>query len=132
MNKVPEGRSARTALLRRRLKERVLVLDGGTGSALQEANLTAVDFGGEALEGCNENLVFTRPDVVKRLHTRYLGAGADIVETNTFGATPLVLGEYGLSEKAYEVNRLASKYAREACAEYSTSEWPRFVAGSID
>jgi 5-methyltetrahydrofolate--homocysteine methyltransferase len=131
MKSVPEGRKERTALLRNRLKERVLVLDGGTGSALQEENLTAKDFGGDELDGCNENLVFTRPDVVKRLHTRYLGAGADIVETNTFGATPLVLGEYGLSEKAYEVNLLASQFAREACTEYSTPDWPRFVAGSI-
>lgn len=131
MNSVPETRKERTALLRNRLKERVLVLDGGTGSALQEENLTAKDFGGDELEGCNENLVFTRPDVVKRLHTRYLGAGADIVETNTFGATPLVLGEYGLSDKAYQVNLLASQFAREACKEFSTPEWPRFVAGSI-
>jgi 5-methyltetrahydrofolate--homocysteine methyltransferase len=131
MNKVPENRRERTALLRNRLRERVLVLDGGTGTALQDENLTAKDFGGEALEGCNENLVLTRPDVIKRLHEKYLKAGADIVETDTFGGTPMVLGEYGLSEKTYEINKLACEIARKACAEFSTPEWPRFVAASI-
>jgi 5-methyltetrahydrofolate--homocysteine methyltransferase len=127
----PQSRKERTNSLRARLKERVLVLDGATGTALQEENLTAKDFGGEEFEGCNENLVFTRPDVVKRISAKYLAAGADIVETNTFGATPLVLGEYGLSEKAYAVNKIACELAREACAEVATLEWPRFVAGSI-
>ncbi len=132
MKPAPQAtRLERVNLLRRRLREKVLVLDGGTGTALQDEKLTAADFGGEAYEGCNENLVFTRPDVVKRISTKYLEAGADIVETNTFGATPLVLGEYDLSEKAFEVNKLACELAREACAEYSTPEWPRFVAGSI-
>ncbi len=107
------------------------MLDGATGTALQDENLTAADFGGAALEGCNENLVFTRPDVVKRISTKYLEAGADIVETNTFGATPLVLAEYGIADKCYEVNKRACELAREACAEYSTFEWPRFVAASI-
>lgn len=128
---MPENRRERTALLRNRLRERVLVLDGGTGTALQDENLTAKDFGGEELEGCNENLVLTRPDVIKRLHEKYLKAGADIVETDTFGGTPMVLGEYGLSDKAYEINRKACEIAREACREFSTPEWPRFVAASI-
>src|SRR4051812_11637305 len=101
---VPESRRERVALLQQRIREKVLVLDGATGTALQDEKLTADDFGGEALEGCNENLVFTRPDVVKRISTKYLEAGADIVETNTFGATPLVLAEYGLADKAFEVN----------------------------
>jgi 5-methyltetrahydrofolate--homocysteine methyltransferase len=131
MIKVPETRRERVELLRKRLRERVLVLDGATGTALQDEKLTAADFGGEALEGCNENLVFTRPDVVRRISQKYLAAGADIVETNTFGATPLVLGEYGLSDKAFEVNKIACELARDACREYSTPEWPRFVAGSI-
>ncbi len=126
-----ENRKERTTLLRNRLKERILVLDGATGTALQEENLTAKDFGGEEFEGCNENLVLTRPDVVKRIHEKYLKAGADIVETNTFGGTPMVLGEYGLSEKAYEINKRACEIAREACREFSTPDWPRFVAASI-
>lgn len=124
-------RAERVAELKKRLRERVLVLDGATGTALQDEKLTAADFGGEALEGCNENLVFTRPDVVKRISTKYLEAGADIVETNTFGATPLVLAEYGIADKCYEVNKIACELAREACAEFSTPEWPRFVAASI-
>ena len=127
----PEYRAERSKLLRERIRKRVLVLDGATGTALQDANLTAKDFGGEALEGCNENLVLTRPDVIKKVHTDYLAAGADIVETDTFGGVPFVLGEYGLSEKAYEINKRACEIAREACAEFSTADWPRFVAGSI-
>jgi 5-methyltetrahydrofolate--homocysteine methyltransferase len=131
MNQLPESRKERTDLLKKRIKERILVLDGGTGTALQDENLTAKDFGGETYEGCNENLVLTRPDVVFRLHEKYLKAGADIVETNTFGGTPMVLGEFGLSEKAYEINKRASEIAREVCAKYSTPDWPRFVAASI-
>ena len=131
MASTPESRRERVDLLKKRLRERVLVLDGATGTALQDENLTTADFGGEAYEGCNENLVFTRPDVVKRISQKYLEAGADIVETNTFGATPLVLGEYGLSHKAFEINKIACELAREACQEYSTPDWPRFVAGSI-
>lgn len=107
------------------------MLDGGTGTALQDFNLSAADFGGADLEGCNENLVLVSPHIVRKVHDRYLTAGADIVETNTFGSTPMVLGEYGLSDKAYEINVKASQIAREACAAISTPDWPRFVAGSI-
>ena len=131
MQKFNDTRLARTTLLRERLKSKVLVLDGATGTALQDENLTAKDFGGEAYEGCNEYLVITRPDVVRRVHDRYLEAGADIVETNTFGGTPMVLGEYDLSERTHEINYLACKIARDSCEAFSTPEWPRFVAGSI-
>ncbi|HWG89809.1 MAG TPA: methionine synthase [Candidatus Thermoplasmatota archaeon] len=113
------------------LRERILVLDGAMGTMLQQANLTAADFGGPQYEGCNEHLVLTRPDVVRGIHEAYLEAGADIVETNTFGATALVLAEYGLSGKAREINRVAARLAREACDRWSTPEKPRFVAGSI-
>ena len=75
------------------MEQRVLVLDGAMGTMLQQAHLTAADFGGAALEGCNDNLVRTRPDVVLDIHRKYFAAGSDIVETNTFGSTPLVLGE---------------------------------------
>lgn len=125
------SRKERTAILRERLKTRVLVLDGATGTALQDENLTAADFGGEAFEGCNENLVLTRPDVVRRVHDRYLEAGADIVETNTFGGTRMVLAEYDLGAKAYEINKRACEIAREACDAFSTPDWPRFAAASI-
>ena len=91
----------------------------------------ADDFGGAALEGCNENLVLTRPDVILDIHRKYYEAGADIVETDTFGSTPLVLNEYGLADKCHEINVAAAKLAREAAAEFSTPNKPRFVAASI-
>ncbi|HEY1341925.1 MAG TPA: homocysteine S-methyltransferase family protein, partial [Bryobacteraceae bacterium] len=113
------------------LAQRVLVLDGAMGTMLQQQNLTAADFGGPALEGCNENLVRTRPDVVLGIHRAYFAAGADMVETDTFGGTPLVLAEYGLQDDAHELNELAARLAREAADEFSTTSKPRFVAGSI-
>lgn len=113
------------------LEQRILVIDGAMGTAIQNKNLTAEDFGGPDLEGCNEYLVYTRPDVIRSIHESYLEAGCDIVETNTFGGTPLVLDEYGLGSRAVELNRLAAKLAREAADKYSTPERPRFVAGSI-
>src|SRR5690349_7173437 len=86
--------------LRELLSQRILVLDGAMGTMLQQRNLSAADFGGPALEGCNENLVRTRPDVVLDIHRKYLEAGADIIETNSFGGTPIVLAEYGLDRKS--------------------------------
>ena len=108
------------------LEQRVLVLDGAMGTMLQQQQLTAQDFGGAALEGCNENLVRTRPDVVLGIHRAYLDAGSDVVETDTFGGTKLVLAEYGLAEDAYELNFTAAKLARQAADEFS-----RFVAGAM-
>jgi 5-methyltetrahydrofolate--homocysteine methyltransferase len=113
------------------LNERIVVMDGATGTALQARRLTAEDFGGEQYEGCNEHLVLTRPGVVASVHHDYLEAGALLVETDTFGGTPLVLGEYGLAERALELNREAARIAREACARHSTSDKPRFVVGSM-
>ncbi len=113
------------------IQQRILVLDGAMGTMLQQRDLTADDFGGKDLEGCNENLVLTRPDVILDIHRKYYGAGSDIVETNTFGATPLVLGEYGLQDKAHLINKTAAEIARKAAKEFSTSSKPRFVAGSM-
>jgi len=113
------------------LDQRVLVLDGAMGTMLQQRHLTAADFGGPALEGCNEYLVRTRPDVVLEIHRAYFAAGADMVETDTFGGTPLVLAEYGLAGQAQALNAEAARLARQAAAEYTTSSRPRFVAGSI-
>ena len=126
-----QSTTERVQALRKAISERMLVLDGATGTYLQGVELSAEDFGGEALEGCNENLVLTRPDVVQTMHEDYLRAGADIVETNTFGGTPFVLGEYGLSDKALEINRRAAELARAAADKLSTLEKPRFVAGSM-
>lgn len=113
------------------LEKRILIIDGAMGTMLQAENLTPDDFGGEELDGCNENLVITRPDVIKKVHRAYLEAGADIICTNTFGGTPLVLNEYDLGDQADEINTLAVKLAKEAASEFSTSAWPRFVAGAM-
>lgn len=127
----PADVEERTARLLAALASRVLVLDGATGTALQGAHLTAADFGGPELEGCNEYLCITRPDVVQGISEGYLAAGADIVETDSFGGTPLVLAEYGLADQAYELNRLSAALARAACVLYETPEKPRFVCGSM-
>jgi 5-methyltetrahydrofolate--homocysteine methyltransferase len=116
---------------REQLKRKILILDGAMGTLIQQHDLSAEDFGGEAYEGCNEMLTLTRPDVIRQIHEAYLDAGADIIETNTFGATSIVLAEYDLQDKTEEINRLAAKLAREAVDKYSTSDWPRFVAGSM-
>jgi len=113
------------------LATRILVLDGAMGTMLQQRNLSAVDFGGLALEGCNENLVKTRPDVVLDIHREYLKAGADIIETDTFGGAGVVLAEYHLQDHAYELNYTAAKLARQAADEFSTSAKPRWVLGSM-
>ncbi|MGC1615972.1 MAG: methionine synthase [Candidatus Acidiferrum sp.] len=117
--------------LRELLSERILVLDGAMGTMLQQRHLTAEDFGGAALEGCNENLVRTRPDVVLDIHRKYFEAGSDIVETNSFGGAPIVLAEYGLAADTHLLNRRAAELARQAADEFSTAGKPRFVAGSV-
>jgi 5-methyltetrahydrofolate--homocysteine methyltransferase len=127
----PADRAERTAALVAALGERILVLDGATGTAMQAAQLSADDFGGPDLEGCNENLCATRPDVVLAVHEGYLAAGADVVETNSFGGTPLVLAEYGLADRAFDLNRRAATLARQAAAKFSSAERPRFVCGSM-
>src|SRR3984957_6766295 len=93
---------------------RIVIIDGAAGTSIQNMHLSATDFGGPQLEGCNENLVRTRRDKIRELHDSFLDAGADIIETNTFGATSVVLAEYGLAEHAREVNRLAGSIARAA------------------
>lgn len=113
------------------LAERILVFDGAMGTAIQARNLSAADFGGPDLEGCNENLVLTRPDVIESIHAGYLEAGADVIETDTFGGTPLVLAEYGLDAKALEINRAAAVIARRAAALHDRPGRPRLVAGSM-
>ena len=121
----------RQQALRDALATRILVLDGAMGTMLQDRNLTAADFGGASLEGCNEYLVKTRPDVIGDIHRAYLNAGSDIVETNSFGGTAIVLAEYGVSDEAYELNFRAAQLARKAADDLSTPDKPRFVAGSI-
>ena len=111
------------------LQRRVLVYDGAMGTQVQAANLNPEDYGGK--EGCTDILVLTRPDVIEGIHLRYLEAGADVIETNTFGGNRLKLEEYGLGDRLYELNHTAAQLARKAADRYSTPEKPRFVAGSI-
>lgn len=117
--------------LTEQLKKKILIMDGAMGTMLQQANLTPEDFGGEEFDGCNEILNLTAPEVIENIHREYYEAGADIVETNTFGATSLVLDEYGLGDKAYEINKAAALLARKAADEASSPSTPRFVAGSM-
>ena len=109
----------------------VLVFDGAMGTNLQTQNLTAEDFGGPEYEGCNEYLVHTNPEAVAKVHRDFLAAGADVIETDTFGSTSLVLAEYDLADQAYYLSKTAAELAKRVAAEFSTPEKPRFVAGSI-
>ncbi|MBW4493881.1 MAG: methionine synthase [Oscillatoria princeps RMCB-10] len=109
----------------------VIVFDGAMGTNLQTQNLTADDFGGKEYEGCNEYLVHTKPEAVEKVHRGFFEAGADVIETDTFGGTSIVLAEYDLADQAYELNKTAAALAKRIAAEYSTPEKPRFVAGSM-
>jgi 5-methyltetrahydrofolate--homocysteine methyltransferase len=109
----------------------VLVFDGAMGTNIQSQDLTAEDFGGAAYEGCNEYLVVTKPEAIAKVHRDFLAAGADVIETDTFGSSPLVLAEYDLADQAYDLSRKAAELAKQCTAEFSTPEKPRFVAGSI-
>jgi 5-methyltetrahydrofolate--homocysteine methyltransferase len=113
------------------LATRILVLDGAMGTMLQQRHLTTEDRGGAILQDCPEYLVKSRPDVISDIHKAYLAAGADIIETNSFGSTPLVLGEFGIADQARDLNLRAAKLARDAADQFSTSAKPRFVAASI-
>ncbi len=115
--------------LRKKLKTSALLLDGAAGTWLQEQTITAEQWG--SVEGCNEWLNLSAPDVIRGLHRAYLEAGSDAVETNTFGASPVTLGEYGLADRAYEINKAAAQLARECADDFSTPEQPRYVFGSI-
>lgn len=109
----------------------VIVFDGAMGTSLQTQNLTAEDFGGAQYEGCNEYLVYTKPEAVEKVHREFLAVGADVIETDTFGAASIVLAEYDLADQAYSLNKTAAELAKRVTAEFSTPEKPRFVAGSI-
>jgi 5-methyltetrahydrofolate--homocysteine methyltransferase len=112
-------------------KHPVLVFDGAMGTSLQSQNLTAEDFGGAEYEGCNEYLVHTKPSAVAKVHEAFLSVGADVIETDTFGGTSIVLAEYDLADQAYYLNKSAAELAKACANKYSTPEKPRFVAGSM-
>src|SRR5689334_9659177 len=113
------------------LERRVLIYDGAMGTSIQRFNLSAEDFGGKSLEGCNDHLVLTRPDVIQAIHESFLEVGCDVVETCTFQSTPRRLHEWGLGDKVRDINIAAARIARAAADKYSTPDKPRFVAASM-
>lgn len=124
--------------LPRLLKQRILILDGAMGTMIQRFKLTEADFRGERLrdhpkdlKNNSDLLVLTRPDVIRDIHEGYLAAGADIIETNTFGASAIAQDDYGLGHLAREMNVAAAKLARAAADKFSTPDKPRFVAGAL-
>ena len=120
-----------THLIKEELQKRILIIDGAMGTMIQNANLSPEDFGGEEYDGCNEYLNIVNPGVIETIHRGYLEAGADIICTNTFGGTPVVLNDYDLGDQAHDINFRAAQFAKKCSAEFSTAEWPRFVAGAI-
>ena len=113
------------------VEERVVVFDGAFGTYIQDRNLTADDFGGQHLEGCNELLAVTRPDVIATMHEDFLKVGVDAIETATFGSFSTVLNEYGIADRAHEVTLAAARIAREVANSFEADGRPRFVAGSV-
>ncbi len=120
------------------LTRRIAVLDGAMGTMIQRYKLGEADYRGERfrdhpkdLKGNNELLQFTRPDVIREIHEQYLAAGADIIETNTFGATSVAQEDYGLATLAHEMNVAGARLAREACDRYTSADKPRFAAGAL-
>jgi 5-methyltetrahydrofolate--homocysteine methyltransferase len=109
----------------------VIVFDGAMGTNIQSQNLTAADFGGPEYEGCNEYLVHTKPEAIAKVHRDFLAAGADVIETDTFGSSPLNLADFDLADQAHYLSKTAAELAKKCAAEFSTPEKPRFVAGSI-
>jgi 5-methyltetrahydrofolate--homocysteine methyltransferase len=128
----------RAAALPQILKERIVVLDGAMGTMIQRHRLAEADWRGErfkdhpkSLKGNNDLLQLTQPDVIAAIHEQYLAAGADIVETNTFGATAVAQADYGLAAIAREINVAGARLARAACDRFSSADKPRFVAGAL-
>src|ERR1700730_1605742 len=112
------------------LKERIVVFDGAMGTSLQMQNLTLDDFGGLRFEGCNENLLITRPDAVENVHTAFFDVGCDVIETNSFHGTTVHSPEYDMAGQTYDMNVRAASLAKRIASDYSTKDRPRWVAGS--
>jgi 5-methyltetrahydrofolate--homocysteine methyltransferase len=128
----------RAQALPRILQQRIVILDGAMGTMIQRFKLTEAQYRGERfkdfhkdVKGNNELLSLTRPDVIRDIHEGYLAAGADLIETNTFGATTIAQADYDMAELAYEMNVASARIAREACDKFSTNDKPRFVAGAL-
>ncbi len=116
-----------------RIKEKIIIFDGAMGTNLFTYNLTAEDYGGDEYEGCPEMLNITKPEVIQEIHSRFFEAGADIVETNSFGSSELVLAEYDIASRSYELSKLSATLAREVADKFTAQDpsKPRYVAGSI-
>ena len=115
--------------IRKLIKERVLVIDGAMGTMIQSMIIPMDAWKGKV--GCNEILNIGAPDIIRSIHEKYAQAGADLIKTNTFGAIPWVLDEYGISDMAYQLSKAGAQLVKQVCDKYSTPEKPRFVAGSI-
>ena len=120
------------------LRQRIVILDGAMGTMVQRFKLTEEQYRGERfkdfprdVKGNNELLSLTQPDIIRQIHEGYLAAGADIIETNTFGATSIAQDDYGMGELAYEMNLESARLARAACDKFSTPDKPRYVAGAL-
>jgi 5-methyltetrahydrofolate--homocysteine methyltransferase len=113
------------------LNERIVVFDGAMGTNLQVQNLSLEDFGGLRFEGCNENLLITRPDAVENVHKAFLDVGCDVIETNSFNGTTVDFAEYDMADQTYDMNVRAATLAKRIASDYSTKEKPRWVAGSM-
>ena len=113
------------------IKEKIVVFDGAMGSSLQAQELTIEDWGGPEFENCSENLLYTKPEAIEKVHVDFLEAGVDVIETNSFGGSGVVLAEFGIEEKTYDVNKRAAELAKRLAADYSDNGLKRFVAGSI-
>ncbi|HTG92867.1 MAG TPA: methionine synthase [Pyrinomonadaceae bacterium] len=111
------------------LRERIVVFDGAMGTNIQSQNLTPDDFGG--LDGCNEYLVVTKPEAIETVHSGFLEVGCDVVETDSFGSTSIVLAEYNIADQAYDLNFKAAELAKKVARDYTTQDKPRWVAGSM-
>src|SRR5690349_1406890 len=113
------------------VQERIVVFDGAFGTFVQDLDLGPDDFGGHSLEGCNEMLCITRPDVIEAMHSAFLDVGVDVLETASFGSFSTVLAEYHIADRAYELNVAAASIARRTADQYETDGRSRYVAGSI-
>ena len=113
------------------IREKIIIFDGAMGTYLQSLNLSIDDWGGPKFENCSENLLYTKPDAIRAVHTSFLEIGCDVIETNSFGGSEVVLTEFGIAEKTYDVNLKAAQLAKEIAHGFSTPDKPRFVAGSI-
>src|SRR5437016_6439896 len=113
------------------LKDRIVVFDGAMGTNLHAQDLSVDDYGGPQFEGCPEHLLITMPDAVEKVHAGFLEVGCDVVETDSFGSTSIVLAEYQIAHLAYELNVQAAQLAKRVAADFSTPEKPRWVAGSM-